>query len=533
QCIVTHEEGHFLGLDDLYSCWADPQTMCGYYSGGTASRTLTSDDIAGVCTLYPGSGPQPDCTTSADCEDKYECIGETCVGRMCAKCGVHDDCGDSDDFCLGGFVDGQTYCGASCTSDPECGAGSSCFDLGGGIKQCLPVSLDCSGTIPDCTTTDDCPEGFVCEGGFCVPAPPPTCVTNDDCNEGYICVGGFCVPDNRPHLPVCSPCAADDDCGWDDDRCITLFPDGSPFATGLSYCGVSCDSMGGDCGPGFDCMEFEDKPDQCLPENKACQQCDPVYMTGCDPGYYCDFVSCSMGFCRPGEPGPKGFGETCDGDLECESLNCIEQVEGSFCSAACIFGYGYEICYAVDERMTCQPREYGVFGYCSCDAGRLGDSCNSNSDCQSGGCLALFDGSDEVCSMYCGGMIGCPTNFDCRQSGEDDGAWGCFPVPGVLKPGDACDGTQTCLGGWCTTGDSDAMFCTRSCEGECECPINMHCETDEELGSMCMIGGRLKSGCGCVMVGEETSEAAILLAILFMILPFAFILFRRARRKGL
>jgi hypothetical protein len=530
QSIVTHEEGHSLGLD--HPACTMQQTMCASYSGGTAERTLTSDDIDGVCTLYPGTGPQPECATGADCEDKYECVDGTCVGQMCAKCAVHDDCGDSDDYCLGGFVDGLTYCGASCATPEECGTGNSCFDLGGGIKQCLPVTLDCSGAIPDCTTSDDCPAGYVCEGGFCVPAPPPTCTTNDDCNEGYICVDGFCAPDTRPHLPVCSPCASDDDCGWDDDRCITLFPDGSTFADGLSYCGVSCSSVGGDCGPGFTCMEFGDKPKQCLPSDQACRQCDPVFMMGCDPGYFCDFMNCSTGFCRPGEPGLAGLGEKCDSDLDCESLQCVKQVGGSYCSAACIFGYGYESCYAVDERMTCQPLDFGMCGYCSCDAGRLGDLCSRNADCQSGGCLTLPNGSARVCSMYCGGMIGCPSNFECQLSAQEDAAWGCFPASGVLKPGDICDGTQVCIGGWCATADNGAMFCTRSCEGDCKCPINMHCGTSEESGAICMVGEHLKSGCGCVIPGEETSAEAILPTILFMLLPFAFFLFLRTRRKS-
>ena len=56
-------------------------------------------------------------------------------------------------------------------------------------------------------------------------------------------------------------------------------------------------------------------------------------------------------------------------------------------------------------------------------------------------------------------------------------------------------------------------------------------ETSEALGSICLQGGRLKSGCGCVVVGEENSAAAILLGILCVLLPFAFILFRRVRRK--
>lgn len=49
QSIATHEEGHFLGLDHSTQMSA---VMYASYTGGI-KRTLTADDIAGVCAIYP------------------------------------------------------------------------------------------------------------------------------------------------------------------------------------------------------------------------------------------------------------------------------------------------------------------------------------------------------------------------------------------------------------------------------------------------------------------------------------------------
>lgn len=72
QNIGTHELGHFLCLDDLYSDADSEKTMYGYASAGeTKKRTLEQDDINGIAYLYPsgegdggGGGGTPGCTYS-------------------------------------------------------------------------------------------------------------------------------------------------------------------------------------------------------------------------------------------------------------------------------------------------------------------------------------------------------------------------------------------------------------------------------------------------------------------------------------
>ena len=54
QNALTHEIGHFCGLDDLYGKEDREKTMYGYMGyGEIKKRTLTSDDAAGLAAIYP------------------------------------------------------------------------------------------------------------------------------------------------------------------------------------------------------------------------------------------------------------------------------------------------------------------------------------------------------------------------------------------------------------------------------------------------------------------------------------------------
>ncbi len=60
QSIVTHEAGHFLGLAHSLDKAA---TMFANYSPGDISfRTLSADDVAGICSVYPPDREAPACT---------------------------------------------------------------------------------------------------------------------------------------------------------------------------------------------------------------------------------------------------------------------------------------------------------------------------------------------------------------------------------------------------------------------------------------------------------------------------------------
>ncbi|HZU85604.1 MAG TPA: matrixin family metalloprotease [Polyangiaceae bacterium] len=52
--IITHEMGHFLGLAHSGDRAATMYAL--YTQGSTMMRTLTADDVAGICTVYPAGG---------------------------------------------------------------------------------------------------------------------------------------------------------------------------------------------------------------------------------------------------------------------------------------------------------------------------------------------------------------------------------------------------------------------------------------------------------------------------------------------
>jgi MYXO-CTERM domain-containing protein len=147
--------------------------------------------------------------------------------------------------------------------------------------------MDCS-DIPECVVSGDCPEGYVCVDGVCVEDTTPECYGDGDCPEGYICVDGRCVEDTSPHLPWCSVCTTHEECGWEDDLCLGGFVDGT------SRCGTSCASVGGDCGEGKVCYEFEGLPSQCIPEDMDCRDIpdECTSDSDCPPGQVCDGGTC-------------------------------------------------------------------------------------------------------------------------------------------------------------------------------------------------------------------------------------------------
>lgn len=99
--IVTHEQGHFLGLGHSN---VSGSTMEPAYLGGNELASIEQDDIDGVCALYPLGGATWSVTVGAGCEvcrqnaAKNECqiVAKSCTtsclnfGECILECPNHD-----------------------------------------------------------------------------------------------------------------------------------------------------------------------------------------------------------------------------------------------------------------------------------------------------------------------------------------------------------------------------------------------------------------------------------------------------------
>jgi hypothetical protein len=120
-----------------------------------------------------------------------------------------------------------------CLRDADCPGSAVCRELTGACAE------------PECSETDRCDRGFVCEDRFCVQG----CETTDDCVAGEECVSRrcltvgvecdcpmahpFCAVDINPN----SPTAGSELCLPDD------FPDGVGLFFGSIYCGHCTDDF--------------------------------------------------------------------------------------------------------------------------------------------------------------------------------------------------------------------------------------------------------------------------------------------------
>jgi MYXO-CTERM domain-containing protein len=250
--VVTHEAGHILGLlhpcepggaEGAPECSSDPAfaetTMYPFYSDEQA--TLADDDVAGLCSLYPGSRCETTgCPADQKCTPegcRAECAGvvcganERCVESVCTppeppceredcnvpeNCASDDDCplpyacveqrcargdgatGDhcaSDRDCAAGVCSASGACLAQCSFDQDCPAGQSCT-INDGRSAC---GSDGKAIGERCDSADDC------AGALCVAelSDSPMCTracggANAACPGGWTCdrVGGqaACVP---------------------------------------------------------------------------------------------------------------------------------------------------------------------------------------------------------------------------------------------------------------------------------------------------------------------------------------------------
>lgn len=284
QSIATHEEGHFLGLDHTTVRNA---VMYPSYSGGLV-RNLSSDDIAGVCAIYPSGGPVPDAgtvTPSDPCARYTSCAGCTPVNG-CGWCGATNSCvtsgptGPTGGACAAGFAWLPRDCSTTVTPTPDAGVVAdrpAATDVGSPsdpcsrfttCDTCAPVNPcgwcgatgRCVSGTPTGPSVGTCGAGYVWDPAACMSGTTPAggtaafgepCRQPADCSSGGICVGSsattaFCTR-------VCV-----DDCS-----CPRGFRCGGRLSTGQMVCvqGTNtCDVPATDAGAPRDVVTPPDVP---------------------------------------------------------------------------------------------------------------------------------------------------------------------------------------------------------------------------------------------------------------------------------
>jgi MYXO-CTERM domain-containing protein len=298
QSIATHEIGHLLGLDHSGSTAA---TMYAAYSGGTNERTLSTDDINGVCAIYP-SGPGTECSSTVPCPSGKECQNGFCIDTGGGGGQLGEPC---DNGCAQGYYcvctdANQTncFCTRDCGSTSPCPSGWSCAPLQSGGGACVPGETTGTGQLGDA-----CESGADCQNGICVGISSTQgmctqlCSSTQPCPSGYSCSplqggGGACTrsttpprdggttpPDGgtptpdagtRPPQPLGSTCSAALEC---QSRWCGNLADASG-----KVCTQSC-SATATCPDGFYCGQLLGGTRGCLRETTA-----PPEDAGTDPG---------------------------------------------------------------------------------------------------------------------------------------------------------------------------------------------------------------------------------------------------------
>lgn len=299
QSVATHEIGHQLGLD--HSAYSSATMFWSTGQGDTSTRSLHSDDIAGVCYLYPtGSAPPPECTSAVQCASGESCTNGKCVGAgkkgYGAPCNYLDDC--LSNLCLQSGVD--TFCSQYCASQ-SCPNGDKCVQLSGGAGSyvCLPNSAQRATK----TLGETCTNDLDCKSDVCLSVPgsgylcsQACAVGGSNCPAGYLCansnVGGLCIPDPNWLQPQAdgSVCGAHGECA-------------SGICQG-SVCSAACDPATASCPTGF-----------------ACTAVAGTALSTCTVG--------------GATPAPGSLGAACTMAADCDSHLCLTDRDPAYCSVYC------------------------------------------------------------------------------------------------------------------------------------------------------------------------------------------------------
>jgi MYXO-CTERM domain-containing protein len=465
QTVVTHEAGHFVGLDHS----TDPTAVMYGINNQPIKRVLAEDDIKAICFLYPNGMPVP----------SMPGVPPTNGGPVGAPCQRATDCTSA--LCVNDGSIMRVYCSQMCTltQTGACPSGFTCTQTPQGNFCLIPNTID--------EMCDPCRSGQQCSSGYCVSVPEfnqnmgfctrpcdPTPGQPAQCPSGYSCTavegqtGGACTPNTG----VCEPVGR----GGQDQTC---FPDGS-------------------CKSGFDCVEYY--PNSGL---KYCYfACDPMFAgsscnqgggTRCTPVAMMTNVDVCFDVVGPGQ-------------------RCIPAIcdNTSFCAYDENMGISSALCYRVcNNGVSDCPAHEQCMGFAGLpnlcvplDGFKYeGEPCQSDSECRSRLCRTY--GQNSVCTSMCSitSSVACGPGLRCLPpTGQTQG----FCWPESLNDPNAASPTM------------------RDITSFCGCDVTNHCDSDCPCDPEC-------KGCGCTAAPSERDSSALLAGAALMIVLGSILLSRRRR----
>jgi len=129
------------------------------------------------------------CKSDAECPLGYNCVKGKCeppVTTPPSGCKSNADC-TPPLICQ--VSTGKCLKGTGKTCDPIEGTGCA--------KDEVCIGNQCAKLPPTCKDNSDCPSGYICVNGTCVPQGKPPgkgCTSNSNCPPGQVCINGKCVP---------------------------------------------------------------------------------------------------------------------------------------------------------------------------------------------------------------------------------------------------------------------------------------------------------------------------------------------------
>lgn len=397
----------------------------------------------------PSDGGPVDGGTSAGCEADRDCLDPVrriCLSGVCSRacndpngaaCPSPASCDDATGHCL---VSG------ACQSDQDCASPISvCVDgacqPGCTVSSAPPCRLDrvCSGSTgmcvgtSTCTADAGCPRGYWCDGRGCrqrctEPGAPP-CRGDSTCNsmtgrcDGALDIGAECTVDRR--------CAS--------GVCLGLIIGGTEQAR---VCSRSCGATA-DCPLGTTCVPVSGAG-QCIPERLLTGMNELSLRSGamCEvDANRCQSLFCEGAVCV----------ERCSRDRECAPF-----------SGSCV-----SVPQDIAGGRTYLPRCVDPFV-----GGAVGESCQSNLDCEKGIC----DPDSATCATLCCADADCGSSESCLPLAVDEGVVRiCRPQSGAgqREQGAPCTADADCATQVCAPIDAvnpgGARICSTYCCTDVDC----------------------------------------------------------------